>query len=306
MGERARIEALREIFSKEMGGVRVGIGDDAAVLEPRDGPLVWTVDEQVEGTHFSLDWASPEDVGYRSMMAAASDLAAMGASPVGALASLVLPKSFSEESFRAIARGQRAACDELGSAVVGGNLSRGPCVSLTTTWLGSAPRPVLRSGARAGQGVYVAGALGLASLGLLALRGGVAVPDAALSAWRRPVALVAAGLRMAEHASAAIDVSDGLGGDLDHLACASAVRVDLDAEALLAMAPAALLVAARALDREPLDAITEGGEDYALVCAADVAPLGFARIGTVREGEGVWLHEGPRAHRLGPGFDHFS
>jgi thiamine-monophosphate kinase len=266
---------------------------------------VWTVDEQVEGTHFDFDLLGPEDLGWRSVMAAASDLAAMGAMPWCALGSVVVPKSFSEESFEAIVRGQRAACDALCAGMVGGNLARGDRVSVTTTWLGTTESALLRSGARVGDRVWLAGPVGLASAGLSALTRGVPVPEAALVAWRRPLARIEDGQRAAAHGTAAIDVSDGLGGDLGHVALASQVKIVLDQSQLLATLHPALLVAARALDREPLDLALDGGEDYAIVCTSSEPIEGFSAIGEVREGEGVWLHDGADERRLGAGYDHF-
>ncbi len=143
--------------------MRVGIGDDAAVLDP--GGLVWTVDVQVDGTHFRPEWASWEDIGWRSFMAAASDLAAMGAEPIAALSSLVLAPAIDDQALDAIARGQAAASLAAGAPVVGGNLARGTETSITTTLLGRAAQPVLRSGAQPGDGVYLAGPVGLAAAG---------------------------------------------------------------------------------------------------------------------------------------------
>lgn len=306
MSERTRIAKLAAILAKRTQGVDVGIGDDAAVLSPAPGKLVWTVDEQVEGAHFRFDLLEPEDLGWRSVMAAASDLAAMGARPWCALASIVLPASTSENSFEAIVRGQRAACDALGSAIVGGNLARGDRTSITTTWLGTAERAITRAGARAGDRVWLCGAVGLAASGLAALERGVPVPEEALLAWRRPSALIDAGLAMIPHGTASIDVSDGLAGDLGHVAEASGKRIVLEAAALVASLPPALIVAARALDREPLDLALDGGEDYALVCTSPSPIEGFAMIGEVTEGEGVWLRDGPTERRLGAGFDHFA
>jgi thiamine-monophosphate kinase len=305
MSERTRIAKLRTIFSRETRGVSVAIGDDAAVLTPANGELVWTVDEQVEGTHFRLDLLQPEDLGWRSVMAAASDLAAMGALPWCALASLVLPKSFSEESFEAIARGQRAACDALSAGLVGGNLARGEGVSITTTWLGTTKHPLQRNGARVGDRVWLAGNVGLAAAGFSGLQRGIPVPDPTLSAWRRPVARISDGQHASAHATAAIDVSDGLAGDLNHIAEASGVMVVLDAGALLAALHPALFVAARALDQEPLDLALDGGEDYAIACTSPSPIEGFVQIGEVREGQGVWLHDAAHERRLGSGFDHF-
>ena len=180
MTERTSSEAdrlarvARVLGGTHAAGVRVGIGDDAAVLDgSTDGtPLVWTIDVQVEGVHFERAWLSLEDLGYRATMAAASDLAATGASPRGVLASLVLPDDFDDDALDALTRGQALAARTLGTAVIGGNLARGRELSVTTTALGAARRPLLRSGAKPGDVVAVCGALGLATIGQTALTAG--------------------------------------------------------------------------------------------------------------------------------------
>ncbi len=283
--------------------VLTGIGDDAAVLAAAvgEGDLVWTIDAQVDGTHFRIDLASWEDVGWRSFMAAASDLAAMGATPVAALSALVLAPSFSDDDLDALARGQAAAAQAVGAPVAGGNLARGTETSITTTLLGRATRPITRAGARPGDAVWVAGALGEAGAGFDALSNGVQDASIAfcIEAWLRPRALVAEGLSMRGLASAAIDVSDGLARDATHLAEASGVRLVLDEALLLASA------------RVSLEHVLHGGEDYALL-AASAAPLpGFRKIGMVEpwtEGEPRLVLASKAGRRaLEPrGFDHFA
>ena len=270
MSERSRIALLRaQLADGAAPGVRVGIGDDAAVLDP---DLVWTVDASVEGTHFDAAWLSWEDVGWRSFMAASSDLAAMGAEPVAALSSLVLAPSFDDAALAALARGQAAASRAVGAPVVGGNLARGAETSITTTLLGRAASPVLRSGARPGDGVWLAGAVGLAAAGLGLLMQDASVQDACmaacLEAWRRPVALLAQGRAMGAVAHAAIDVSDGLAHDAAQIAEASGVSLVLDARVLRALASDALVAAAARLGRDALDLALEGGEDYALLATS--------------------------------------
>jgi thiamine-monophosphate kinase len=308
--ELARIALLRGILERGAPGVRVGIGDDAAVLDVREGGLVWTIDAQVDGTHFRLAWASWEDVGFRSYMAAASDLAAMGAEPLAALSSLVLADDVGDEALGAFARGQAAAADAVGAPVVGGNLARGTETSITTTLLGRASSPVLRSGARVGDAVYLAGQVGLAAAGLAALAANVQDTriDAALTAWRRPRARIDDGRTMASVAHAAIDVSDGLARDASHVAEASGVRVVLEAEAILAHGGDALAGAAAALGRSALELALHGGEDYAIVAFADAPIPGFSRIGRVEPGdEGLMLAASGSVTALEPrGYDHFA
>ncbi len=315
--ELARVAALRARFAREgkrSEGVDVGIGDDAAVLA---GGLVWTVDAQVEGTHFRTAWVSWEDIGWRSFMAAASDLAAMGAEPAFALSSLVLAPSVDDASLDALARGQAAASDAIGAPIVGGNLARGTETSITTTLLGRTATPVLRSGARAGDGVWLAGPVGLAAAGLALLQAGVqstSVHDAScLGTFRRPIARISDGraLTQAGHvAHAAIDVSDGLAHDAWQLAEASDVRIVLDAAAILAAAGEPLAAVATALGKEPLDLALYGGEDYALLAASASPIAGFVRIGAVEpaaEGARVWLTTALGTEPVEPrGFDHFA
>ncbi len=301
MNESARIARIAAIL-----GIPREQLDDAAVVRAPSGSLVLTVDEQVEGTHFTRALATLEDVGFRATMAAASDLAAMGATPLAALAAWVLPRESTEDDVAALARGQKEACDVLGAQVVGGNLARGPVLSIATTWVGTSARPVARSGARAGDGLFACGSLGLASAGFRALSSGLDAPPEAAEAFRRPVARIAAGLRMATVAHAALDVSDGLAIDAARLAAASAVRVVLDEAALRNHLHSATIAVARALGEDPLELALAGGEDYALLCASPQAIEGFVRVGAIELGEGCVLR-GPAGDRtVTGGFDHFG
>jgi thiamine-monophosphate kinase len=313
MNEVERVAMLARLLGRPVAGVEVGIGDDATVLSPapEGSRLVWTIDEQVEGTHFRRELLSWEDLGWRSFMAAASDVAAMGARAWCALSALVLPGSVDDEALAELARGQGAAAAVLGAAVVGGNLARGPVVSVATTVLGvlgPGERAVLRSGAQAGDGLWLAGSLGLAAAGLRALEQGRADDarlEAAVRAWRRPRALLEQGLAMRPVAHAAIDVSDGLAGDVGHLADASGVGVVLDERELAG--DRALVEAAGALGQDPVDLALHGGEDYALVVSSPVAIDGFRRIGHVVGARGLMLRGPGGDRRIEPrGFDHFG
>jgi thiamine-monophosphate kinase len=276
LNEREKIERIAALLGAKE------IGDDAAVVDHTGGKLVLTVDEQVEGTHFDRALLSFEDVGYRATMAAASDLAAMGARPLAALAAWVLPKDFADADVEHIARGQRQACDELGAKVVGGNLARGPALSIATTWVGTCESPITRAGAKPGDGVWLCGAVGLAAAGFRALSKGETAPEEMIRAWRRPRALIAEGVRMARVASACIDVSDGLASDAGHIARASKVRIRFESD----FGDDALL----------------GGEDYALLCTSTSPIEGFARVGVVLAGDGVFVGD----RRVTGGFDHFA
>ena len=285
-----------------------GIGHDGAVLGSPAAPLVWTIDEQVEDVHFRRAWCSMRDVGFRATMAAASDLAAMGAEPLGALAAIVVPADVREEDLDEIAHGQREACDAIGAAIMGGNLSAGEHLSIATTWLGTTAHAVLRTGARPGDGLWVCGHVGLASAGVRALERGLSnVPAEALRAWRRPSARIAEGLRMAQSASAAIDVSDGLARDAGHVASMSHVRIVIDEAPLRGLLVPATETVAKALAIDPIDLALGGGEDYALLCTSPRPIGGFVRIGEVTAGDGVFLRSQAGDERpVTDGWDHFG
>jgi thiamine-monophosphate kinase len=312
--ELSRIDRLARIFGSfpPAPGVLAAIGDDAAVLSPGSTKLVWTVDAAVEGVHFRREWLSLEDLGWRSLMAAASDLAAMGARPRGVLSALALPDNISDDELEAIARGQAEAAKALATAVIGGNLTRAAELSITTTVLGEAERPLERSGARAGDVLAVSGELGLARAGVQALtRGdGSAETQAAIQIWRRPEARIGAGLAAARAAHAAIDISDGLSLDAFRMGSASHVQVRLRERDVLQAAGPRLAAAARALALSPLELALIGGEDYALLAsfAGNEVPPGFVPIGRCADGQGLVLEAADGTERdLDPtGYDHFA
>lgn len=308
------------LFERRLGagaisrrGIEIGIGDDAAVLRSRGQRLVWTVDTCVEGVHFRRDWLGLADVGYRSLQAAASDLAAMGARALGALSSVVVPSSLVPAELDELASGQAEAAASLGCPVIGGNLARGGELSVTTSVLGEARRVLARSGASPGEELWLVGDVGLAAGGLEMLRRTRAVrnPGAAracLAAWRRPQALLARGQQLVGRATAAIDVSDGLSGDARRLAEASSARILIDEALLRAALRRELEQLARELGVDPLELALRGGEDYALLATGKAArrPSFASRIGRVERGSGVFLSRTSGSSTpLGEGFDHF-
>jgi thiamine-monophosphate kinase len=313
--DEARAVALfaRSFERGARGAITLGIGDDAAVLAPPGLPLVVTVDASVEGTHFERSWLTLEDVGARAFEAALSDLAAMGARPLAALSALNLPRGFSARELERLTRGQAEAARRCRCPIVGGNVARGPSLSVTTVALGLSERPLARAGARAGDECWLVGDVGLAAAGLALLRRRRVRLDASaarcVEAWRRPRALLTRGLALAGVARAAIDVSDGLAGDAGRLAAASGCRLLIEEQALRRALPRALEATAAVLGRDPLELALTGGEDYALVVAGPSArrPRWARRIGRFTRGRGGYLEraDGTRLP-LGSGFDHFQ
>jgi thiamine-monophosphate kinase len=252
----------------------VGIGDDAAVLQPTAGhKLVVTTDVLVEGLDFTAELSEPEDWGWKAVVANLSDLAAMAAEARWLVLALSVPEATPVATLERVYAGVGEACRAFGVALVGGDVSAGPALSLAVTALGEAERPVPRSGARPGDRLCVSGPLGAAAAGLALLQSGDPAAAGLLgrfpglaAAHRRPRPALAMGLALARAgATAMIDVSDGLAGDALHLAEASGVGVEVH-DAAVPLAPG-VAEAAALLGRDPLELALGGGEDFVLAAA---------------------------------------
>jgi len=229
LGPGAEFDAIRRLADR-WGERARGLGDDAAVLHlPRGDALVASVDSAVEGRHFKREWLSPREIGYRSVAAALSDLAAMAARPIGVLVALTLPDSWRDHLLE-LADGIADAADVGRTHIRGGNLSGGSELTITTTVLGASFSPLTRTGARAGDRVYVTGTLGGPADALRRLSRGEP-PGVSRERFAHPIPRLDEARWLAEcGVSAAIDVSDGLIADLGHLAAASGVTIDVDDE----------------------------------------------------------------------------
>lgn len=312
LGDLSEDALLAQIFPLFEGGPAVGLGpgDDAAVVAAPDGSVVATTDTMVRGRDWRDEWSGGEDVGAKSVAQNLADLAAMGARPTGLLVTLVADPATPVAWVLAFARGLGEAARETQTPVLGGDLSSAPAGTLLVcvTALGSLDgrAPVLRSGARPGHVIAVAGTLGLAAAGwrLLEAGKGAAHPQA-VSCQLRPAPPIRLGPAAAmAGASAMLDLSDGLLRDGARLAGASAVRLDLDLAAL--HADVERLVPALAPD-EALECVLAGGEEHSLLAtfpagSADL-PIGWRLIGRVSEGSGVTLDGHPQRPR---GWDHFA
>lgn len=242
-------------------GIVLGIGDDAALLAPAPGcECVVSVDTLVAGVHFPAD-TPPADIGWKSLAVNLSDLAAMGATPRACFLALTLPQS-DEDWCAEFARGFFALADSAGCALAGGDTTSGS-LSITVTVIGEAPagRALRRAGARAGDLVCVSGTPGEAALGLARWQAGNRdAHDAAIARLLRPSPRVALGEALRGIATACIDVSDGLLGDLGHVLRASG---NLGADIDLAALPRAASLAALS-DDSFFDQVLAGGDDYEL------------------------------------------
>ncbi|PCK25526.1 thiamine-phosphate kinase [Rhodococcus qingshengii] len=268
----------------------LGPGDDAAIVTSGDGRVVVSSDMLVEGRHFRMDWSSPRDIGRKAVAQNAADVVSMGARPTAFTVSLGCPPSTPVDVIDAISAGIWDAATDLGAGVVGGDLVQSPVVVVSVTVLGDlGGRPaVLRSGAKIGDKIAVAGLFGCSAAGLaLLLDEAESFPDL-LAAHRVPNPPYQSAWDAAESAHSMTDVSDGLIADLRHLAEASHVRFDIVSAAVPTSSDVAS--AAEALDVDPLDWILSGGEDhgFAATFGPEVEiPSGWTVIGSVAAGSGV-------------------
>lgn len=305
LGPGGEFDLIRALLAR-WGERARGVGDDAAILDVPPGErLVASADTSVENVHFRREWLAPREIGWRATAAALSDLAAMAAAPLGVLTSLTVPERWLAD-VPALADGIGDAVHEAEARIVGGDVTRGTELAIAVTVLGHSAAPLRRDAARVGDVVYVTGALGGPLAALRAWMRG-AEPDAAARArFAHPVPRLHEARWLARHgASAAIDISDGLLGDLAHIAAASGARVAIELDALRTVAGV-----------RPEDA-ARSGEEYELAVAAparlDVAAferefhLPLTAIGRVERGPAevrATLH----GERVAPGggFSHFS
>ena len=314
------IDRIRERTAQPRDDVRLGIGDDAALLAvPAGQELAVAIDTMVEGVHFPVGTA-PADIGWKALAVNLSDLAAMGAAPAWALLALTLPRP-DAPFVDGLAEGFAQLANPYRLALVGGDTTRGP-LALSVVVHGFVPpgQALTRAGAQAGDAVLVTCTLGDAAAGLRCLQSQTDVQtsmrDFLLDRLNRPAPRVAAGLALRGRASACLDVSDGLLADLGHLCAASSVGAEIDA-ALLPYSPALLGAFGEAAAR---DFAVAGGDDYELCFTVPAARAdevrdelarsgcGATRIGRivagagvrVRDADGAWLESGRQ------GWDHFA
>lgn len=330
VGERALIARLRARVGAPPAWARIGIGDDAAVIEPARGQVdVITTDSMVEDVHFRRAWTPARAIGRKAVAISLSDLAAMGATPRALFLNLLLPPALTLAEFDDLIDGVAAEAAAAGAALMGGDIARssGPlALTLTATGTAGRRRVLTRSGGRAGDELYVTGAVGAAAVGLALLERGVAreglTPALAecLERFETPAARVRCGRQVAAHraASACMDLSDGLADAVLQVAGASGTGAVV-VEGEVPVHSGARDVLGAAGDDAVIAAIT-GGEDYELLFAVPrkrrraflaaisrCRPLAATKIGLLTREPGVWLQRLDASQVLMPqGFAHFG
>ncbi|MBA2965683.1 MULTISPECIES: thiamine-phosphate kinase [Ramlibacter] len=325
MGEFDLIDRyFRRPAAAAAGGVALGIGDDCALLAPTPGmQLAVSSDLLLEGRHF-LSTVDPARLGHKALAVNLSDLAACGARPLAFTLALALPAA-DEDWLAPFARGLLALADAHGCALVGGDTTRGP-LAICITVFGEVPpgQALLRSGARAGDDLWVSGTVGDARLALEVFRGTLRLPAEAFEAARlrleQPQPRVALGQALRGIASAAIDISDGLLGDLGHVLRQSGVGARIEADRALGLLALRRLAADAVPAPIQLDCVLAGGDDYelaftapparrdAVLAAGAAAQVALTRIGCIEAQPGVRVVDasGAALARAFASFDHFG
>lgn len=286
IGEFALIALIRERLGARSPSdgfeLIIGPGDDAAEIAAPGGSFLISSDLLIEGRHFRRDWSSAEDVGRKAAAANLSDINAMGGTATALTVSLGIPGDLSVDWVLQLADGLALECAAVGAAIAGGDVTASDSIVVAVSAVGQATRAIRRDTAAAGDVIAYAGVLGMAGAGFATLSRGFRSPRAAVDAHRVPTPPYAAGPQAAQAgATSLIDVSDGLLADLEHIARASGVVVELESAAF--PIPEWVATVAEALGGDPLRFILTGGDDYALVGSfGDEVPEGWTRIGVAR------------------------
>lgn len=305
--EAGLVERLRELFQTSFAqGVEVGIGDDAAVVSASNNKLVATLDIAIEDVHFKTLWSSPFQIGAKLTTANLADLFSMGATPKYLLVGAAISEVSNSEVITELAQGIRSVADKFEVSVIGGDLSKSEKMSLSITALGEMTKdPITRSGASAGDLIYLSALPGLSAAGLAILERGLDRPKYVVQAHLNPK--LVAPIKLIEVASAMSDISDGLVSDARNIARASKVDLNFDTSALEASPDFKDLgELATELGVDVYDWILSGGEDHFFIATV---PEKYAdknlgiQVGKVVAGSGLITIDGVQTQRAG--YQHF-
>ena len=293
-------EALRRTVSrlKKSENTIVGSGDDAAVVATSNDRFVVTTDTMIEDNDFKTDWSTAFDLGWKAVATNISDVAAMGARPTALVVALAVPKETEITWLEQFADGLQAAVTHFcpTAEIVGGDLAQGNQIVIAVTAHGDLEgrEPILRTGAKSGDIIAVAGTLGQAACGLSLLQSGNQDAISAYDDWvnvqKRPMPPIQSGIE-AVTATSMLDISDGLAKDAARIAKASGVKLTINKQSLDGYCARLDDVADR-LEVKSIDWVLFGGEDHSLLATfpeSSTIPRSFKPIGRVEAGEGVYL-----------------
>jgi thiamine-monophosphate kinase len=305
--EAGLIARLRDLFHTSFQTqVQVGIGDDAAVIKSSNNKLVATVDMAVEDIHFNKKWSSPFQIGAKLTTANLADIFAMGAIPKYLLVAAGISELNNSETVTELAKGIRSVADKFEVTVIGGDLSKSEKMTLSITALGElSAQPILRSGARVGDLIYLSSLTGLSAAGLAILNRELDRPRYVVEAHLNPK--LVAPEKLIKVATSMCDVSDGLATDAAHLSYASNVNFNLSKDLISQAADFKdLAELAKELGEDVFDWILTGGEDHFFLATVgkenESNELGI-QIGSVGKGEGKLLLDGVEIKKTG--YQHF-
>ena len=305
--EAGLIARLRDLFHTSFQTqVQVGIGDDAAVIKSSNNKLVATVDMAVEDIHFNKKWSTPFQIGAKLTTANLADIFAMGAIPKYLLVAAGISELNNSETVTELAKGIRSVADNFEVTVIGGDLSKSEKMTLSITALGElSDQPILRSGARVGDLIYLSSLTGLSAAGLAILNRELDRPRYVVEAHLNPK--LVAPEKLIKVATSMCDVSDGLATDASHLSYASNVNFNLSKDLISQAADFKdLAELAKELGEDVFDWILTGGEDHFFLATVgkenESNELGI-QIGSVGKGEGKLLLDGVEIKKTG--YQHF-
>jgi len=305
--EAGLIARLRDLFHTSFQTqVQVGIGDDAAVIKSSNNKLVATVDMAVEDIHFNKKWSTPFQIGAKLTTANLADIFAMGAIPKYLLVAAGISELNNSETVTELAKGIRSVADKFEVTVIGGDLSKSEKMTLSITALGElSDQPILRSGARVGDLIYLSSLTGLSAAGLAILNRELDRPRYVVEAHLNPK--LVAPEKLIKVATSMCDVSDGLATDASHLSYASNVNFNLSKDLISQAADFKdLAELAKELNEDVFDWILTGGEDHFFLATVgkenESNELGI-QIGSVGKGEGKLLLDGVEIKKTG--YQHF-
>ena len=301
--ERDVISALQKIFATHDSRLKVGIGDDAAVVTTQAQSII-SSDMAVEDVHFKLEWSSPFDIGRKITAANVADILSMGGTCDYLTASVALTGNETLQWIENLARGMKHEADLAGSLIVGGDIARGAKIVISMTAVGYSPVPILRSGAKVGDSLYLSSLTGWSAAGLELLTREISInsqtAEKALSEFSAPTLDYSTDF---SRATAMADVSDSVLVQAEQLAAASGVQIEIDQNAIsMATEFAELAALADELKVDVLEWILAGGEDHALLATGVNLP--GIRIGSVIAGSGI---SGVDIKKMAPvSWSHFS